>query len=241
MKLKLYHKVDAKHAKNIGEESISNEVQAVTELVKNSRDADATTCTVRFAGYKSEDGRMVYDKIVFEDDGIAMTVEDLESKYFWIGTDFKIRETMSPVFKRRVVGSKGMGHYSAQRLGEVCTIVSNPWNYKERQYSESVDKTVTVTLDWREFKTGMEFGAIPSEGEVTERDQRAGHGLRLELTELKDEWTEEEINKVAKKKNLKVLLPILLMYCLYFSPSKIMLKNSIRLLWIIKHSYPNQY
>ena len=33
LKLKLYHKVDAKHARNIGEESISNAVQAVTELV----------------------------------------------------------------------------------------------------------------------------------------------------------------------------------------------------------------
>ena len=202
MKLKLYHKIDAKHAKNIGEESVSNKEQAVTELVKNSRDADATTCTIRFVGYKTEDDRMIYDKIVFEDDGIGMTVDDFETKYFWIGTDFKVRETISPVFKRRVVGSKGMGHFSAQRLGEICTIVSNPWNYKERQYSESVDKTVTVTVDWREFKTGMEFGAIPSEGEVTEREQQDGHGLRLELTELKDEWTEAEINNVTKSLGL---------------------------------------
>ena len=120
MKLKLYHTIDAKHARNIGEESVSNAVQAVIELVKNSRDADATICLVRFVGHKTEDGSIIYDKILFADDGTGMTVEDLKNKYFWIGSDFKERETSSPVFKRRVVGSKGMGHFSAQRLGEVC-------------------------------------------------------------------------------------------------------------------------
>ena len=55
MKLKLYHTIDAKHARNIGEESVSNAVQAVIELVKNSRDADATVCIIRFVGHKTEE------------------------------------------------------------------------------------------------------------------------------------------------------------------------------------------
>ena len=151
MKLKLYHKIDAKHARNIGEESVSNAVQAVIELVKNSRDADATLCLVRFVGHKTEDGSIIYDKILFGDDGIGMTKEDFENRYFWIGTDFKERETISPVFKRRVVGSKGMGHFSAQRLGEVCKIISNPWKYKGREHSDSVDKKIVVDVDWRKF------------------------------------------------------------------------------------------
>lgn len=32
----LYHSVDAAHIRNIGEESVSNKIQAVIELVKNA-------------------------------------------------------------------------------------------------------------------------------------------------------------------------------------------------------------
>ena len=198
MKLKLYHKIDAKHARNIGEESVSNAVQAVIELVKNSRDADATACIIRFVGHKTEDGSIIYDTIVFDDNGIGMTVEDLQNRYFRIATAHKERETISPVFKRRVVGSKGMGHFSAQRLGEVCKIISNPWKYKGREHSDSVDKKIVVDVDWRKFEAGMEFGAIPSECEVTERPPGREQGLNLELSELKDEWTEDKIEDLKQ-------------------------------------------
>jgi len=198
VKLKLYHKIDAKHARNIGEESVSNAVQAVIELVKNSRDADATKCVIRFAGHKTEDGSIIYDKILFQDNGIGMTYEDMETKYFWIGTDFKERYTISPVFKRRVVGSKGMGHFSAQRLGQVCRIESNPWKYPGREHSESVDKKIIVNIDWRKFQPGMEFGDIPSLGDMIERPPQAVHGLKIELSELKDEWTKDDINDIVK-------------------------------------------
>ena len=198
MKLKLYHTIDAKHARNIGEESVSNAVQAVIELVKNSRDADATICTIRFAGYKTEDGSIIYNKIRFADNGIGMTVENLKNRYFRIATAHKERETISPVFKRRVVGSKGMGHFSAQRLGEVCKIISNPWKYKGREHSDSVDNKIVVDVDWRKFEAGMEFGEVPSLGDVLPRPAGQEHGLYLELSELKDEWTEDKIEELKQ-------------------------------------------
>ena len=90
MKLKLYHTIDAKHARNIGEESVSNAVQAVIELVKNSRDADATRCIIRFVGHKTEDGSIIYDKILFHDNGIGMTVENLKDRYFRMRKSLRI-------------------------------------------------------------------------------------------------------------------------------------------------------
>ena len=47
-KLFLEHTIDAKHVKNIGEQSVSSSIQAIIEIVKNSYDADATLCTVHF-------------------------------------------------------------------------------------------------------------------------------------------------------------------------------------------------
>ena len=46
--ISLKHSIDAKHIKNIGEQSVSSAVQAVLEMVKNSYDADADICTVHF-------------------------------------------------------------------------------------------------------------------------------------------------------------------------------------------------
>ena len=46
--LNLHHSIDAKHARNLGEQSVSSSVQAIIEIVKNSFDADATSCKVHF-------------------------------------------------------------------------------------------------------------------------------------------------------------------------------------------------
>ena len=68
----LHHSIDAKHAQNIGEQSVSDRVQAVIEIVKNSYDADALNCTVRFFARSGGSGTLVHiDKIVISDDGIV--------------------------------------------------------------------------------------------------------------------------------------------------------------------------
>jgi len=205
-KVEYMHTIDAKLASNIGEDSISNPVQAIIELVKNSYDADAKRVTVTFQGTDTEDpDEKEIHKIIIRDDGIGMTDEDLRNKFFRIGTDTKLLSIASPKFGRRVVGEKGMGHYAAKRLGKVCKITSNPENYSGREYSETVDKTITVTLDWNEFITGRDFGAIESHGEILERKSGDGYGITIELEELREKnWSVEKIKQV--KRELGMLL-----------------------------------
>ena len=136
-------------------------------------------------------------KIIVKDDGFAMTDEDFRLKFFRIGTDFKTNNPISPINKRRVVGEKGMGHYAAKRLGSVVKVTSNPLDYKGRQASQSMDKTITVTLDWREFKDGLEFQGIKSRGEIAERNLDQGTGLELEISELRDtKWLVDDIKQL---------------------------------------------
>jgi len=124
------HTIDAKLASNIGEESISNPIQAIAEIKKNSYDADAHNSWITFEGNPIDplDVGSVrkISKIIIRDDGFGMTLEDLQNKFFRIGTDNKQRNTISPENKRRVVGEKGMGHVAIKRLGNVCKIISNP-------------------------------------------------------------------------------------------------------------------
>ena len=68
-KITYTHVFDAKMATNIGEDSVSNVVQAVLELAKNSYDADAQNVIVKFDGTHSsnfsedEKTRMVKEKV----------------------------------------------------------------------------------------------------------------------------------------------------------------------------------
>ena len=182
------HTIDAKLASNIGEESISNWIQAVLEIVKNALDADAENVWITFEGQESLDKTQPtkITKIIIRDDGFGMTVEDLQNKYFRIGTDNKQRNTISPLKKRRVVGEKGMGHVAAKRLGLICKIVSNPLHYSDREPSASINKTITATINWNDFQYGLNFTDVKSKGEILERATDQTTGLQVELTELRD-------------------------------------------------------
>src|SRR6188474_2040107 len=62
----------ARLLKLIGSELISDEVLAVTELVKNAHDADATNVVVEFRAVTSPEG-----EIVVRDDGFGMNLDTL--------------------------------------------------------------------------------------------------------------------------------------------------------------------
>ena len=214
------HTFDAKMATNIGEDSVSDVIQAVLELAKNGYDADAENVTVKLDGVHSSqlsedelkdlvakghitpDGKdgefLIVRKVSIIDDGVAMTDKDLREKYFRLGTNAKIIKTESPKFKRRVVGEKGMGHYAAKRIGRVCTIISNPENYKGREFSNDFDKTITVKLDWDQFQQGRNFTDIESEGDIAPRADPDYHGLTIELTSLNEKvWPMELVKKLG--------------------------------------------
>ena len=193
-RVEYFHTFDAKHATNLGEESVSNPIQAVKELVKNAYDADAENVWITLVGNDTADVNVkAITEIIVRDDGYAMTDEDLRNKFFRIGTDSKVRESTSPINGRRVVGEKGMGHYAAKRLCNVINITSNPFDYPGREPSQSMNKTINVTLDWREFKHGLDFSMIKSEGEITERKMDQDLGLTLVLSELRDaDWTVDD-------------------------------------------------
>ena len=89
---------DSRLISSIGDQSVSDNVAALIEIVKNSYDADAKRVQITIAK----------DHIKVQDDGIGMTEKDLREKYLVIGTDNKTREIFSPKMKRRVLGSKGM-------------------------------------------------------------------------------------------------------------------------------------
>jgi len=168
----LYHSIDAGHLRNVGEESVSNHVQAILELVKNAYDADAEHCVITFHGTRYFDHPLKIEKITVEDDGIGMTYEDFKSKWLRLGTPYKKRNTESTLLRRRVSGEKGMGHYSAQTLGEKVIVQSNPFMYRGRPESKHGDKTLILSMNWLEYEPGKEFNEIGNRLQVLKHENK---------------------------------------------------------------------
>ncbi len=195
----LFHKIDAAHIRNIGEQSVSNKIQAVLELVKNSYDADATSCEVIFYGVRTKNKKIKIEKISIKDDGIGMTKTDIQTKLLTVGTSSKRLGILSPKFLRRVSGEKGMGHYSVQRLGNKIRYASTPEILEDRLVTDEDKKsTYVLEIDWNQYKDGLDFEKIQNKFEITTREKTLG--TRIEITDLKDEW-----NAVGEGNDLELL------------------------------------
>ncbi len=194
--MELYHSFDAKLAMNIGEQSVSSNVQAILELIKNSFDADALECSVHFHADGQVGESISMKKIVIEDSGIGMTVEDFRDKWMRVATSHKEREKHSPILGRRVAGEKGMGRFASQRLGNAVKITSHPREYAGRAKSDHPHGAIELTIDWNQYVAGRDFESIPNKLRTLD-DAGGGHGFRIEITDLKDQWTLKDIDDIV--------------------------------------------
>jgi signal transduction histidine kinase len=113
----------------LGDQLIRNETIALTELVKNAYDADASKCNVRFLGFdKGSYSNSENASIVVEDDGNGMTYEVITTHFLNPATPIKRAKDNEPPRKspkgRIVQGEKGIGRFSMLKLGRVVTILS---------------------------------------------------------------------------------------------------------------------
>lgn len=180
----------ARLIRTIGAELISSEIVAVIELVRNCYDADATTVILRFN--QPHDAEHASLDIV--DNGHGMTREILLGPWLEPATDYKSGASegqfagmRSPMGRRRL-GSKGVGRFAAQRLGQYLTMESTTRGAATRLEAvfdwEALDTPERyldqLRIPWKEFS-----GAEASRS-----------GTRLHIKGLRDQWTAERFGKL---------------------------------------------
>lgn len=108
----------------MGEELIGHPSTAINELVKNAYDADAIRCFV----YTHYDKTPANSFLVIRDDGLGMSSETLFGDWLKPSMSSKRDEDRekrrSLVYKRRFLGSKGIGRLAAMALGRSLTVVT---------------------------------------------------------------------------------------------------------------------
>lgn len=181
-----------KVARLLGRESVSNAIVAVSELVKNSYDADASKVEIIFENVTADNGR-----IRILDNGVGMTYEDFKTRWMVVGTESKERAPKSPSGKRRVVGEKGIGRFAVERLAEKATLVSNPKNDNE---------TITMYIDWSRYEEkDALFDQIKNRVTASPKSDKNYHGFEIILEGLRDTWDEKAVQELEK--HLSVLVP----------------------------------
>ena len=174
----------------LGEELITDEVQALVELVKNSYDADATwvkvtidTSSLNAWGRKYADATGV---ILVEDDGHGMDERAIQLGWLTIANSPKRAQKIAGRLTARgrtPIGDKGLGRLGSQRLARNVEIVTCA-------LSEPATEDY-VAFSWGDFRETSNLRDVPLETERREVSEKR-HGTKLILSGLRDPDTWKE-------------------------------------------------
>ncbi|MBT5171238.1 MAG: hypothetical protein HOL90_03070 [Candidatus Nitrosopelagicus sp.] len=168
-----------------GSQSISSDASAIFELIKNSRDADATTVEIIF-----ENTGIVGGTITVKDNGNGMSKKEVDGKWLIAGTDSKIVDTVSKG-GRRVWGEMGIGRFSCERLAQKTTMISLP---------KDSGNQIVMNFDWNKYKDdNITFDTVTHDGYIEAKDKESDHGLILVLSDVKSIWDFKKIQKLKRE------------------------------------------
>jgi len=200
----MHFRFDVSTFRLLGRELITDRVTALFELVKNCYDANAENVVITFEEVNpvSPDG-----KIIIEDDGIGMSYEDIRDKWMVIGTSSKRRNKTSPFpYNRAVVGKKGVGRFAVDKLGSCLIMKTKKHGTSDLQCLEvdwsnySSEENNQLSLEFEEYKEQTHRMFTDMDNRFwTERGDENRHGTRLEISQLNDIWTENDIRRAYKE------------------------------------------
>lgn len=173
--------VDADIITRLGHELVARQETALSELVKNAYDADATKVELIFLDSKSVGGTLIIN-----DNGCGMTREQLINGFMRISSNDKVLRPVSELYRRKRSGRKGIGRFAVQRLGEKLTIITK---------SSKSDLAYRVNFDWTLYKGNSDITNISNSIDV---DNRTDEGTTLIISDLKDVWTEKSVQRVYR-------------------------------------------
>lgn len=192
----------------LGEQLIEDELVALLELIKNAYDADANNVDVLIdTNTVTPYGK---GRIEIKDDGNGMIPSIVRNSFLRLSTSFKEEEKSSIYYHRRVLGKKGIGRLSFQRLGNYISVetVPNIERYEKTELLKKEDKEfineyskINIDIDWSEFPIDMDFSDIMATVKY-EKDVVASYGTKIVIQGIKNlNFWDMDKKKEEKLKN----------------------------------------
>lgn len=174
--------VDAGLINRLGIELVGKAETAVSELIKNAYDADATIVDVDFI-----DSNEIGGKLIISDNGVGMSEYQLINGFMRISSTDKVHNPTSARLHRTKAGKKGIGRFAAQRLGERLVIVT------QTKESESATR---IEIDWNEYSIDRDLTSITFPVEKVQKEKH--EGTTVEIYSLREKWTEAAIKRIYR-------------------------------------------
>lgn len=174
--------VDAGVIDRLGQELVARQETAVSELVKNAYDADATIVSLTF-----KDSDDLGGTLIIEDDGDGMSRDELVNGFMRISSTSKIHNPLSRKYKRQRAGQKGIGRFSVQRLGLDLSIITQ---------TSSSDEALQLNINWSEYQQDSNLLTISNQ--LVRIKKVKDKGTILVINGLRDKWSKAAIQRVYR-------------------------------------------
>ncbi len=199
----LNFKVHASVIYKLGESLIADEITALSELMKNSYDADASFCNLMIdPSYTDEKGRTI-GKIEISDNGIGMDLRTIVNGWLTISNSPKKKMKKDNIttekFNRIPLGEKGLGRLSVQKLGREVTMVTK---------TKDSSLETTLTIPWEEFLKNTTLDKINISCEQKEVHDNKSY-TKIIITKLIniEFWESDEVKKNLEKTINQIVSP----------------------------------
>ncbi|MEG0069772.1 MAG: sensor histidine kinase [Cetobacterium sp.] len=187
---------------HLGEQLIKNDIIAIVELVKNSYDADASFVDVEFLNIREKTNELAFgeEKIIIEDNGIGMTLDDIKGKWLHIGGSEKERKFLkkgrTKVYQRTPLGEKGIGRFGVHKLGSKIKMITRSNDSEE----------IIVEINWEKLNKDINIEDFPVKvtSRIPEYFKNDKTGTKIEISGLKNKWDKKKIKSIYQEMlNLK--------------------------------------
>jgi signal transduction histidine kinase len=172
---------DSKLLSEIGERLIATPDIALSELIKNAYDADATKCNIW----------LEQDELIVKDDGHGMTETEFREYWMTIATTSRLDQETSRRYNRELTGAKGIGRFAVRNLGLELTINTVAWYEEHEEY-----RRLVAELEWGDFQSGAPIQDEKVDYRI-EAASEENEGTTLQISQLQDDWTQEELEEVS--------------------------------------------
>lgn len=181
---KVRFSVDAGVIDRLGQELVARQETAVSELIKNAYDADASTVDLNFKNVSDVGGTLT-----IIDNGVGMNRSQLINGFMRISSTEKIHNPVSPTFTRKRAGQKGIGRFATQRLGAKLTITT------QTSLSKSAFR---VKIDWSKYKMDSDLYSITNKIDEISRNPELSSGTILKIEGLREGWSSPMIKRIYR-------------------------------------------
>lgn len=193
--------IDGRLLSELGEKLVTKNYLALSELIKNSYDADSAFVEIILKNVKDITSE---SKIIIQDEGEGMSWDDFKNNWMRISTSNKERNPITDKYARNKTGSKGIGRFACQKLSDTINVETT------KLISPNTYEITSITVKWRDFKAESELINVSFKAShylVT--DKKLQTGTKITLLDLKEKWNQLSYRGLLKElASLSLTTPI---------------------------------